>query len=118
MTQIRIGISACLLGDPVRYDGELKLNRFLRDELGAWVEFVKVCPEVEFGMPVPRAPIRREGDPGRPRLVKESTREDLTGEMERWTRRRAEALAEQGLSGFIFKARSPSCGLARVKLFF
>ncbi len=117
MERIKLGISACLLGDPVRYDGELKLSIYLRDMLGPRVEFVKVCPEVEIGMPVPRPPIRLVGDPGSPRLVKPSTGEDLTRQMERWARRRVEALAELGLRGFIFKARSPSCGLSRVKLY-
>ena len=74
METIRIGISTCLLGEPVRYDGGHKLDRFLRDTLGGYVEYVPVCPEVECGLPVPRESMHLEGDPGAPRLITTRTR--------------------------------------------
>jgi uncharacterized protein YbbK (DUF523 family) len=106
----RVGISACLLGREVRYDGGHKLDRFLRDALGALVEFVPVCPEVECGLPVPREAMGLEGDPAAPRLVTRETRVDHTARMLRWAGRRVNALARRDLRGFVFKARSPSCG--------
>jgi len=114
---VRLGISACLLGRAVRYDGGHRLDPFLAGTLGRYVEYVPVCPEVECGLPVPREPMRLEGEPERPRLITIRTRRDLTARMERWARRRARELAREDLCGFIFKCRSPSCGIARVKVY-
>ncbi|PWB77244.1 MAG: DUF1722 domain-containing protein [Candidatus Methylomirabilota bacterium] len=113
---IRIGISSCLLGDKVRYDGGHKHDRFLTDTLGRLVEWVPVCPEVEVGMGTPREPIqlvRRHGDI---RLVGIRTETDHTDVMQGYARRRVEQLADSGLSGFILKQDSPSCGLDRVRV--
>jgi len=114
---IRLGISACLLGRAVRYDGGHRLDPFLADTLGRLVEYIPVCPEVECGLPVPREPMRLEGDPEHPRLITIRTRRDLTARMERWARRRVRELARENLCGFIFKCRSPSCGIASVKVY-
>ena len=80
--RIRIGISSCLLGEKVRYDGGHKLDRYLADTLGQFVEYVPVCPEYECGLGVPRESMRLVGDPGSPRLVTTRTNHDLTDRME------------------------------------
>ncbi|OPL14870.1 MAG: hypothetical protein AVO39_08570 [delta proteobacterium MLS_D] len=117
MDKIRLGISSCLLGEAVRYDGGHKLDRFLRDTLGKYVEYVSVCPEVECGMGVPRESMRLEGDPARPRLVTVRTKEDKTDIMVRWARKRLDELAGERLLGFIFKSGSPSSGMERVRVY-
>lgn len=115
--KIRLGISACLLGQNVRYDGGHKLDHFLRDTLGRYVEYVPVCPEVGCGLPVPREAMRLVGTPDAPRLVTVNTGRDLTDQMIRWARRRVEELAAEGLSGFIFKTRSPSSAMTDAKVY-
>jgi uncharacterized protein YbgA (DUF1722 family)/uncharacterized protein YbbK (DUF523 family) len=115
--KIRIGISSCLLGELVRYDGGHQLDRYLRDTLGAWFEYVPVCPEVELGLPTPRETLRLvEGDAG-PRLVFSRSGEDLTERMRGWAEKRVVELEREELCGFIFKAKSPSSGMERVKLY-
>ena len=115
--KIRLGISSCLLGERVRYDGGHKLDSFLKDTLGRYVEYVPVCPEVECGLPVPREAMHLEGDPASPRLIASRTRRDLTARMAEWAKRRVAELEEEELCGFIFKSRSPSSGMARVRIF-
>ncbi len=116
-TPLRLGISSCLLGHQVRFDGQHKLDHFLADTLGRFVTYVPVCPEVECGLPVPREPMHLEGDPDSPRLVTIRTRQDLTGLMQDWAACRIEELAGENLCGFIFKSGSPSSGMERVKVY-
>jgi uncharacterized protein YbgA (DUF1722 family)/uncharacterized protein YbbK (DUF523 family) len=113
----RLGISTCLLGENVRYDGGHKRDRFLTDTVGRFVEWVPVCPEVECGLPVPRESMHLEGDPDDPRLVTSRTNVDLTQQMKTWAAKRLSELEKENLSGFIFKANSPSSGMERVKVF-
>ncbi len=115
--KIRLGISRCLLGDKVRYDGGHKLDRFLTETLGRYVEYVPVCPEVECGMPIPRESMRLVGDPASPRLVTVRSGIDKTDQMIRWARRRVIELESEALVGFIFKSDSPSSGMERVKVY-
>jgi uncharacterized protein YbgA (DUF1722 family)/uncharacterized protein YbbK (DUF523 family) len=115
--RLRLGISSCLLGEPVRYDGQHKLDHFLRDTLGAFVEWVPVCPEVESGLPVPREAMRLVGDPEHPRLVTARTAVDHTDRMLSWAARRVHELESQDLCGFVFKSGSPSSGMERVKVY-
>ena len=117
MEKIKIGISSCLLGNPVRYDGGHKLDRFLRDTLGQYVEYVPVCPEAECGMGIPREAMRLEGKTDAPRLVTRRTREDKTETMVRWANNRIAELTAENLCGFIFKSDSPSSGMERVKVY-
>jgi uncharacterized protein YbgA (DUF1722 family)/uncharacterized protein YbbK (DUF523 family) len=117
MDPVRLGISTCLLGEKVRYDGGHKQDRFLTDTLGRYVEYVSVCPEVECGLGVPRETVRQEGDPGSPRLVTTRTRIDHTDRMVKWARKRVRELEKENLCGFIFKSRSPSSGMERVKVY-
>ena len=116
-TRIRIGISACLLGDEVRFDGGHKRDAFLTDVLGPHVEWVKVCPEVEVGMGTPRETLRliRTGDELRMQTTR--TGIDYTDRMNRWSKKRVEEVAREGLSGYVLKKDSPSCGMERVKVY-
>ena len=116
MAPLRLGISACLLGQAVRYDGGHKRDPFLAATLGRFVEWVAVCPEVEIGLGVPREPIRLEGDPAAPRLVAANSRRDLTRAMTRFARARAAELARLDLVGYVFKKDSPSCGMEGVRV--
>jgi uncharacterized protein YbgA (DUF1722 family)/uncharacterized protein YbbK (DUF523 family) len=117
MEKIKLGISSCLLGNNVRYDGGHKLDRFLTDTLGKYVEYVPVCPEVECGLGIPRPSMRLEGNPDAPRLIVTSTREDMTQRMESWAQKRITQLEKEDLCGFIFKSDSPSSGMERVKIY-
>jgi uncharacterized protein YbbK (DUF523 family) len=115
--QVTIGVSACLLGEHVRYDGGHKHDRNITDTLGAYFTFVPVCPEVGCGLPVPREAMRLEGDPLSPRLMTRQTRFDRTGQMLAYCSRKVRELENDDLCGFIFKERSPSCGLTLVPLY-
>jgi uncharacterized protein YbgA (DUF1722 family)/uncharacterized protein YbbK (DUF523 family) len=117
MEKIRIGVSKCLLGEPVRYDGQHKHDHFITDTLGRFFEFVGVCPEVECGLGVPRESMRLVGDPANPRLVTTRTGIDHTARMQDWVARRVVELEKEDLHGFIFKARSPSSGMENVKVY-
>ena len=113
----RVGISSCLLGEMVRYSGGHSRDRFLTDTFGEFVDWVPVCPEVECGLPVPREAMRLVGDPKAPRLVTVNTRVDHTDCMLRWAKRRVRELEREDLLGFVFKSRSPSSGMERVKIY-
>ena len=117
MSAIRLGISTCLLGEPVRYDGGHKRDRFITDTLGQYVEFVPVCPETECGLGVPRESMRLQGDPASPRLVTSRTGVDHTDRMVAWAERRLKELEQEDLCGFIFKSDSPSSGMERVRVY-
>jgi uncharacterized protein YbgA (DUF1722 family)/uncharacterized protein YbbK (DUF523 family) len=114
---LRLGISRCLLGDEVRFDGGHKRDHFLTDIFGRHVEWVPVCPEVEAGLGTPREAMRLIGDPRRPRLVTIRSGIDHTGALETMTERRVEELRALDLSGYVFKKDSPSCGVERVRLY-
>ena len=115
--RIRLGVSHCLLGERVRYDGQHKRDSFIVDTLGQYVDFVPVCPEVECGLPVPREAMRLVGEIDAPRLMTQRTGIDLTEQMLGWANARVEELAGEELCGFIFKAKSPSSGMERVKVY-
>lgn len=115
--KICLGVSTCILGENVRYDGGHKRDRFIIETLGQFVEFVPVCPEVECGLGIPRESMHLEGDPESPRLVTTRTKIDHTERMVTWARTRVKELEAEGLCGFIFKSRSPSSGMERVKIY-
>ena len=116
--KIRLGISSCLLGAQVRYDGGHQLDRYLRDVLGEYVEYVPVCPEVEVGLPIPRDTLRLiENEEQQVRLVFSRSGEDITERMEVWASARVKQLEQEQLDGFVFKSKSPSSGMERVKLY-
>jgi uncharacterized protein YbgA (DUF1722 family)/uncharacterized protein YbbK (DUF523 family) len=116
MTAIRIGVSSCLLGREVRFDGGHKRNDFIVDTLGPFVEFVPVCPEVEMGLGTPRETLRLVDRDGRIRMVM-ANGEDHTDAMHRYAKRRVNDLVRDDLSGYILKKDSPSCGMERVRVY-
>lgn len=117
MELIRIGISACLLGQEVRFDGGHKRDRFLTDVLGPHVEWVPVCPEVEMGLGTPRETLRLEREGTRLRMITTRTGVDHTEGMQAWAARRLDEMARQDLTGYVLKKDSPSCGMERVKVY-
>ena len=114
---LRLGISRCLLGDEVRFDGGHKRDNFLTDVLGAYVEWVPVCPEVEAGLGTPREAMRLVGDPAHPRLLTIKSGRDHTRALEKMTAGRLAELGNLDLSGYVFKRGSPSCGVERVRVY-
>jgi uncharacterized protein YbbK (DUF523 family) len=112
----RVGISACLLGDKVRYDGSHKRDAFLVEVVGPQVEWVRVCPEVEVGMGTPRETLHLVRENGRVRMKTTETALDYTDAMEEWAERRVKQLAGEDLSGYVLKKNSPSCGLDGVAI--
>ena len=117
MEKINLGISTCLLGENVRYDGGHKLDRFLTDTLRQYVEYVPVCPEVECGLGVPRESMHLEGNPDSPRLVTIRTKQDMTDRLVQWAQKRVVQLEKKDLCGFIFKSDSPSSGMERIRVY-
>lgn len=115
--EVRIGISSCLLGEEVRFDGGHKRDPFLIHTVGPLVEWVPVCPEVEAGLGVPREAVRLVGPPERPRLVGSRSGTDHTERMAETVAHLAEMLAAARLDGFVLKKASPTCGLHRVRVY-
>lgn len=115
--EIRLGVSSCLLGEEVRYDGGHKRNTFLVNTLDQYITWVPVCPEVEVGMGTPRETIRLVGASDSPRLVGPASGTDYTDRMISWAKLRVDQLADLNLHGYILKKDSPSCGLFRVRVY-
>jgi uncharacterized protein YbgA (DUF1722 family)/uncharacterized protein YbbK (DUF523 family) len=115
--KIKLGISSCLLGNSVRYDGGHKLDHFLTNTLGRYVKWVPVCPEVECGLPVPREAMHLVGDADDPSLVTIRTGVDHTRRMRKWAKKKVVELEKKHLCGFVFKSRSPSSGMRGVKIY-
>lgn len=119
--RVRLGISACLLGQEVRYNGGHKRDAFLTDVFGRYVDWVDVCPEVEIGLGTPRPSMRLvrigRGEEAEIHLVTPETGVDHTEAMRSWAMRRVEELGRMGLDGYVLKKDSPSCGMERVKLY-
>jgi len=113
---IRLGVSSCLLGRKVRFDGGHKRDRYLTDVIGDWVEWVMVCPEVEIGLGTPRPTIRLEGTSEHPRLVEPKSGDDFTDRMREYSVRRVDELKADNLDGYVLKRASPSCGMERVRV--
>lgn len=105
---VRVGVSACLLGARVRYDGDHRRDAWICDQLASLFELVEICPELELGLGVPREKIRIEGDASSPHLVAVESRRDLTSAMNEWADRRIDTLP--ALAGYVWKSGSPSCG--------
>jgi uncharacterized protein YbgA (DUF1722 family)/uncharacterized protein YbbK (DUF523 family) len=114
---IKIGVSSCLLGKEVRYNGGHSHDRYITDILGQYFSFVDVCPEVEAGFGIPRETLRLVGDPEAPRLLTSRTGKDFTDIMQNWAQNKVVELEKENLCGFIFKSKSPSSGMERVKVY-
>jgi uncharacterized protein YbgA (DUF1722 family)/uncharacterized protein YbbK (DUF523 family) len=117
MGTLRLGISRCLLGEEVRFDGGHKRDQFLTEVFGRYVEWVPVCPEVEAGLGTPREAMRLVGDPRHPRLITIKSGRDHTEALEVMTAGRLRSLEDMDLSGYVFKKDSPSCGIERVRIY-
>ena len=117
MEKIKLGISSCLMGEKVRYDGGHRLDPFLKETLGQYMEYVPVCPEVECGLPIPRESMHLEGNPESPRLVTSFTKREITKQMIKWAKKRVIELEKEDLCGFIFKSNSPSSSMERVRVY-
>jgi len=115
--EIRVGISSCLLGEEVRYDGGHKRDTLITEDLGRFFTWVAVCPEMEVGLGVPRETLRLVGRPESPRLVTLQSGTDHTASMKRFAAQRLKELAGNGLHGYILKKDSPSCGMGRVRVY-
>ena len=116
-TSITIGVSSCLLGEHVRYNGGHKADPYIIDTLNRFFRCIPICPEVGCGMPVPREAMRLEGDPTAPRLMTIQGRIDMTGPILEYCRLKVRELEREGLCGFIFKKGSPSCEPYRIDVF-
>ena len=114
MDKLKLGISSCLLGENVRYDGGNKFDRCLKDTLGEFVEWIGVCPEAECGLGIPREAMYLKDSPESPRLITKITNMDHTDRMLNWVEKKLKELEKEKISGFVFKAHSPSCGLHKV----
>ena len=114
---IRVGVSACLLGQEVRYDGSHARDRYVVGTLADHFDLVSVCPEEEVGMGTPRETVRLVGDLAAPHMVAPRSGDDWTTRMTRWSKGRVRQLGAEDLCGFIFKKNSPSCGVFRVKIY-
>jgi uncharacterized protein YbgA (DUF1722 family)/uncharacterized protein YbbK (DUF523 family) len=115
--EIRLGVSSCLLGQEVRFDGGHKHDRYLTGVLGQWVRWLPVCPELEIGLGVPRPTIRLEASPKGVRLVEPGAGTDLTRPMRLFSEARVGELRREGLDGYVLKKGSPSCGMERVRVY-
>jgi len=114
--RLRLGVSACLLGQEVRYNGGHKRDGFVTEALARYVDFVPLCPEVAIGLGIPRPPIRLVGNPDAPRAVRtDDASLDVTDKLEAFAWHQVPAL--DGISGYILKKDSPSCGMERVKVY-
>lgn len=117
MARLAIAVSACLLGEPVRYDGLLKTCPAVTQELARRADLVPLCPETGAGMPVPREPVDLFGDAAAPRMRGVHTGEDWTGRVNAWIEAALDRCAAAGVAGFVLKARSPSCGVGTAALY-
>jgi uncharacterized protein YbgA (DUF1722 family)/uncharacterized protein YbbK (DUF523 family) len=115
--KIKIGVSSCLLGKEVRYNGGHSHDRYVTGTLSDYFTFVDVCPEVEAGFGIPRETLRLVGNPDAPRLITTKTKKDFTEKMQKWAQRRVLELEKEDLCGFIFKKGSPSSGMERVRVY-
>jgi uncharacterized protein YbgA (DUF1722 family)/uncharacterized protein YbbK (DUF523 family) len=114
---IKIGISTCLLGEKIRFDGGHKKDKYLTEVLGNYFEFVPSCPEIEIGMGVPRESVRLVGSPNSPRLVGPKSNTDWTDKMLYYSDKRIKVLDKINLCGYILKSDSPTCGMERVRVY-
>ncbi len=117
MKKLRIGVSACLIGFKYRYDGLGKFDPAVVDSLRGKVDFIPVCPEVECGLEIPRPKMRLEASPRGIRIIVIDTGEDVTDRMREWANVKLEQIEKLNIAAFIFKSKSPSCGLANVPVF-
>ena len=115
--KIKIGVSSCLIGEKVRWNGDHKQNHFVREVLANYFEYVSVCPEMEVGMGVPRETVALYGNLDKSRMISKKTQTDWTRPMKNYIKDRLKSLTHDDLCGYIFKSKSPSCGLGRIPVY-
>jgi len=115
--KIKIGVSSCLIGEKVRWNGDHKQNHFVREVLANYFEYVSVCPEMEVGMGVPRETVALYGNLEKSRMISKKTQTDWTRPMKNYIKDRLKSLTHDDLCGYIFKSKSPSCGLGRIPVY-
>jgi uncharacterized protein YbgA (DUF1722 family)/uncharacterized protein YbbK (DUF523 family) len=115
--KIKIGVSSCLIGEKVRWNGDHKQDQYVREVLANYFEYVSICPEMEVGMGVPRETVALYGDLDKSQMISKKTQTNWTKPMERYIKGRINSLAHDDLCGYIFKSKSPSCGLGRVPVY-
>ncbi len=115
--KFRLGISACLIGDPVRYDGQHRRSALLVDTMGDFIDWIPVCPEVESGMGIPREKIRLTQIDGNDRLMGEESASDMTDAMHAWSTEQIDDLLRHDIDGYVFKTRSPSCAITDAPIY-
>ena len=115
--KIKIGVSSCLIGEKVRWNGDHKQNHFVREVLAKYFEYVSVCPEMEVGMGVPRETVALYGNLEKSRMISKKTQTDWTRPMKNYIKDRLKSLTHDDLCGYIFKSKSPSCGLGRIPVY-
>lgn len=114
---LRLGVSACLMGSAVRFDGGHSRDRLLLGPAAPFAEYVPVCPEVEIGLGTPRPTIQLQRDGSSVKLVRPTDGVDLTERMREWAERRVEQIEKMNLSGYVLKKGSPTCGMERVRVY-
>ena len=115
--KIKIGISSCLLGEEVRWDGDHKHDQYVRDVLGSYFDYVSICPEVDLGMGVPRETVALYGTLENPKMITKRSKTDWTKKMNHYTKDRIHELTKENLCGYVFKSKSPSCGIGKVPIY-
>ncbi len=115
--KIPIGISSCLLGESVRFNGGHKHDKYITGTLGQYFEWIPVCPEVELGLGTPRPTLRLELRDKNPHLIQPKTEADITSQMEKYASKRIKKIQKQSIYGYILKSKSPSCGMGKVKIY-
>ena len=115
--KIKIGMSSCLLGEEVRWDGDHKYNQYVRDVLGSYFDYVSICPEVDVGMGVPRETVALYGTLENPKMITKRSKTDWTKKMNHYTKDRIHELTKENLCGYVFKSKSPSCGIGKVPIY-
>ena len=115
--KIKIGMSSCLLGEEVRWDGDHKYDQYVRDVLGSYFDYVSICPEVDVGMGVPRETVALYGTLENPKMITKRSKTDWTKKMNHYTKDRIHELTKENLCGYVFKSKSPSCGIGKVPIY-
>jgi uncharacterized protein YbgA (DUF1722 family)/uncharacterized protein YbbK (DUF523 family) len=113
-SKIKVGVSSCLLGEKVRWDGNHKQDSVIKNQLRRIFEWVPTCPEVEIGMGIPRESVQLTGGSKAPLMVGNRTGTDWTRRMNRYSQKRSAELERMDVCGYIFKSKSPSCGIGRI----
>ena len=115
--KIKIGMSSCLLGEEVRWDADHKHDQYVRDVLGSYFDYVSICPEVDVGMGVPRETVALYGTLENPKMITKRSKTDWTKKMNHYTKDRIHELTKENLCGYVFKSKSPSCGIGKVPIY-